>query len=290
MNIGLSDILQNPIIKNIAGLFSQPAPSPAVQGAQAVTGGPQLGPQAMLQAETPDIPQPSSYDKAWEYWVQNEGRGKVQDIGGRAMYGIHEKYNPAFWDRVDKMQEIYGKVDPVVLENMSKAHMFDKYWKGNNLHKIANEGLAIKLFDNIGHVGSKRAVKFLQNAINKLGGTDLRNKKLVVDGKLGARTLQGINSVNPDQLLQALVKEQVTFFKEKETTPRTEKYMKGWLNRAKRLPFNMAAKEIQYPPKKAPKYPPAKVPRQYDWGKLESLPKPSYPRPKEEYLRGPFQI
>ena len=56
---------------------------------------------------------------------------------------------------------------------------------------------------------------------------------IVEDGKIGAKTLQAVNQIKPDQLLSVLKKECETFYTNLATkNPELKKFLNGWLKRA----------------------------------------------------------
>ena len=56
---------------------------------------------------------------------------------------------------------------------------------------------------------------------------------IVEDGKIGAKTLQAVNQIKPDQLLSVLKKECEDFYTNLATkNPELKKFLNGWLKRA----------------------------------------------------------
>ena len=75
--------------------------------------------------------------------------------------------------------------------------------------------------------GANRAGLTLQQALNNLG------KKVSIDGKIGAKTIEAANSCDDTQLFDEIMRLRIAFFKSIGAVGKpNNKFLKGWLNRA----------------------------------------------------------
>ena len=131
-------------------------------------------------------------------------------------------------------QEITTKTAPneVVMELASikaKDIYKNKYYLSNNLDKIKDKRVALSIADwtiNSGNWGTKKA----QQTVNILKG-DI----LAVDGVLGEKSIQAINSINPEMFLTQYHELQRKFYQAiVEHNASQIVFLKGWLNRVAR--------------------------------------------------------
>lgn len=158
----------------------------------------------------------SNFEKAIEVVLAHEG-GYVNhpaDPGGETKYGITKRS--------------YPNVD---IKNLTIAEAkqiyFDDFWKPFRFEQIINDAMATKLFDTSVNTGTKRAVRFVQQALNTMG------KSLDVDGVFGPGTLAAINSVDNSVLLNVYRGVQAEYYKGLVAAdPKKSVFLKGWLVRA----------------------------------------------------------
>ena len=129
------------------------------------------------------------FQKIFDYLLKVEGgySDDKYDSGGKTKYGIIEvearKYGYKGHMRdmpIEIARDIYDK----------------KYYHGNRLNEVVNDKIALSICDwivNSGTWGAKKA----QQALNIINGSDL-----ATDGKIGNKTLFGLNNVNPDKFLE----------------------------------------------------------------------------------------
>lgn len=132
------------------------------------------------------------------------------DPGGRTMYGIAEKYHPQAW------------VDGPPSRDAAAAIYHDQYWKPSGAHRLESYELAALLLDGAVNSGSRRAVRHLQEAFNKIQG----RKVLVEDGKLGPITARNINQFTAkynDAMVMAYVGRRIRFYYNNNPI-----FLKGW--------------------------------------------------------------
>lgn len=158
-----------------------------------------------------------TYKKAIDHAIKMEGGyvNNPNDPGGETKYGITKR--------------TYPKLD---IKNLTKEAAFDIYfkdfWSPYKFSKIKDEALAIKIFDTSVNTGPRRAFIFIQKACNNLGS------KLKVDGDMGDRTVDAINSHDAKALLQEYKKMQESFYEDLvEKKPSLGVFLNGWRKRAR---------------------------------------------------------
>ena len=147
-----------------------------------------------------------------------------RDNGGATNYGV--------------TLETYRKVNPKAtvedLKNMSKDEAkkiyTDMYWDSA---KVDNVPLQLQdlVFDGNIHHGVSGMTRIIQRALNDLGA------KLDVDGKMGNKTLNELNRLDPKVIRSAILKRRESLYKAHEDF---DVFGKGWMNRLSK---------IQEPPK-----------------------------------------
>lgn len=177
----------------------------------------------------------ASFENAIPVLLKHEG-GYVDnpaDPGGATNYGVSLRFLADYPDIGDFDGD--GDVDAEDIANMSvedakniyKEMWWDKYKYGN----IIDQTIATKVFDASVNMGSSRAHKLLQSALNKAFGL-----KLTIDGVLGPATFGVINSVSDDTeqvLLTAYCDEMYGFYQRLiANKPKLKVFARGWKNRA----------------------------------------------------------
>lgn len=158
----------------------------------------------------------SNFEKAIEVVLAHEGGyvNNPNDPGGETKYGISKRS--------------YPNVD---IKNLTIAQAkqiyFDDFWKPYRYEEILNDAMATKLFDTSVNVGTKRGMRFVQQALNQMG------KTLVVDGLIGPGTIGAINSVDNSVLLNVYRNIQAEYYKGLVAAdPKKSVFLRGWLIRA----------------------------------------------------------
>ena len=105
------------------------------------------------------------------------------------------------------------------------------FWNSIKADEINSLSIAYSLFDF--HVNAPgHAVKILQLSVNELGGN------LVVDNKMGAKTIQAINKVEPQQLFDIYKQNRIDYYHEYvHKYPSQKVFLNGWLHRVNDLKF-----------------------------------------------------
>lgn len=168
------------------------------------------------------------FDEAIEFVLRNEDSqlsGAVtEDAGGRTRFGIAERFHPELGD------EFYCGDRDRALE-IARGIYREEYWRVIQGDRIADQRVAAKLLDMAVNIGVRQAVVLCQRAVNAVGW------RIEVDGCLGEKTLAAVNGVDPARLLRGLGDCCEAFYRHVVgVKPEDEKYLKGWLVRAKLLP------------------------------------------------------
>ena len=146
----------------------------------------------------------SVFDRCFEHTVGLEGGyyNHPKDKGGPTMYGVAWNFNKKWYNKVGITRS--DEVANLTLEQAKEIY-FLKYWKPSKCDKFEQyKDLVKTYFDMCIHAGITGTGICLQKAINVilLGESD----DLYLDGKVGSKTLAGLNKVldkvyDPDEEL-----------------------------------------------------------------------------------------
>lgn len=164
------------------------------------------------------------------------------DPGGETYKGIARRSNADWlgWARIDQY-----KVDPAfpqmldgdtVLHDMVLALYRAKYWDAIRGDAIKSQDIAAELLDMAIHLGSRRAVLFLQRALNALNRRATLWPDIVVDGDMGPTTERTLSEYEareaPNFLLKALVLQRGAYYVDRVLEhEQSEEFLRGWLRR-----------------------------------------------------------
>ena len=154
------------------------------------------------------------------------------------IFGVEGGYSDDKYDSGGKTK--YGIIEVEARKYGYKGHMRDmpieiardiydkKYYHGNRLNEVKDDKIALSVCDwivNSGNWGAKKA----QQALNELG------YNLVVDGKIGNKTIEALNTVDPEKFLEKYHSLQRKFYHSIVASKSNQKvFLKGWLNRVVR--------------------------------------------------------
>ena len=162
------------------------------------------------------------FGSIFEYILQVEGgySNDKNDKGGKTKYGIIEVEARKYGYKGD-MKDLTKDIAEDIYKN--------KYYLSNNLDKIKDKRVALSIADwtiNSGNWGTKKA----QQTVNILKG-----EILVVDGVLGEKSIEAINSIRPEMFLNQYHVLQRRFYQAIVDHNASQKvFLKGWLNRVVR--------------------------------------------------------
>lgn len=118
----------------------------------------------------------------------------------------------------DSNAEFYEMKD----EQWIKAYFV--YYNAVKGGKVLNDSIAYFLTQIAWGSGANRAGKTVQKALNELG------HNLSVDGVIGVKTLQAINTTDSKTLFDKMIEVRVKFFQD-ISKDKNAKFLKGWLRR-----------------------------------------------------------
>ncbi len=175
----------------------------------------------------------SVFLRAFNFMLENEG-GFVDDpndSGGATHYGISEKFLKACYKRGSMWADINkdGKIDEkdIIKINKKQAQKIYEVEFWSKVKDIPNDLLAIKVFDASVNIGSREAIKRLQKVIG-----------VKQDGIIGKQTIEAIKNMNINQIFNDYIESlkcyyyKICFWYK----PKFDCFLKGWINRAERLP------------------------------------------------------
>jgi len=161
------------------------------------------------------------FDAAFKKVIMLEG-GYVNnplDPGGKTKYGITE--------RTARAHGYEGKIRDLTLE-WAKQIYKKSYWDTLRLDEINDPHIQFELFDTGVNCGTRRALKFTQQAYNLL----VKGSPLVVDGLIGKRTILAINRYKyPNRIVKLANALQAKYYLElAEGNEKFEAFIFGWLD------------------------------------------------------------
>ncbi len=160
------------------------------------------------------------FNKFLNYIFEVEGgfTDDENDRGGATNFGITEEEAREFGYTGDMRN---------LTKDFAKNIYLKKYYLGNKLDKVINNKVALSIFDWAVNSG-RRGIKKAQIVANKFGAN------LIIDGIIGNKTLEAINSINPEAFLEEYHELQRAFYKNLAAKDSTqESFLEGWLNRVK---------------------------------------------------------
>lgn len=106
-----------------------------------------------------------------------------------------------------------------------------RFWEPLRADEINSMSLAYALYDF--HVNAPgNAIKIMQQSINHLGG------KLIVDNKMGLKTLKEINKVKAHELFKLYQENRINYYINRvEKIPDQKVFLNGWLERVDKIKF-----------------------------------------------------
>jgi lysozyme family protein len=189
----------------------------------------------------------ADFKKAYSITMAHEG-GYVHDpddAGGETYKGIARKYNASWsgWKTIDKCKNTCSNFPNCLNDDnnlQDEVHAFYKlkYWDVNRLDDFKDQDVANEMFDTGVNMGTGRAARFLQKALNYLSRDGSLYTPLAVDGQIGPASLNALNRVLSDgdgkillTMLNVLQGEHYMNYMDKN--PKQQKYARGWFKRVK---------------------------------------------------------
>lgn len=180
----------------------------------------------------------ANFNDAISYIFRNEGGFSLDpdDTGNYDAFGNLIGTNYGITGQVARDYGYMGPMAELPVEKAAEIYRAG-YWQG--LENIEDQAIATKLLDIFVNLGRGNGTRVAQNAANWFEGNNI-----AVDGGFGPITIEAINRCEAADYLEALVSELEGYYLDLvERKPAKQKYLTGWLNRAKKLP-SMAVQAI----------------------------------------------
>jgi lysozyme family protein len=171
----------------------------------------------------------ADYEKAFKHVIKVEG-GYVNDpsdSGGKTRYGITEK--------VARKNGYTGDMKDLPLD-FAKEIYKTSYWNVFTADNIESQLIAEELFDTGVNCGIALPKKWLQENLNVLNQGGKLWKDLLVDGRIGRKTIKALNKCTStkkgeSRLYKLLNADQTMRYKQiTKNNPKNERFMGGWLD------------------------------------------------------------
>ena len=181
----------------------------------------------------------AEFNKAFDITMGHEGgySNDADDAGGETYRGISRKYNP-HWTGWNLIDDTKPNIDKAKLDPYVRNFYEDKYWDENLLDEVESQAVANEIFDTGVNMGTAKAAKFLQQSLNYLNRNGTLFNELVVDGKIGKKTLDALDDVlceGDETILLTMmnVLQGNHYFEYMTKSPIQEKFARGWFSRVK---------------------------------------------------------
>jgi lysozyme family protein len=184
------------------------------------------------------------FEKSYKLILEYEGgySNDPVDKGGETYKGIARRYSKTWagWLIIDSLKEEekfpYVLKNNNILDQMVKKYYRERYWDTLLLDEVINQELADELFDISVNMGTYRAAKFLQIALNVLNRNETNYFDLVEDGKIGSKTIYTLKIFFTKDDVEYLIKvinilQGYHYIEFMRKSPEQEKFCRGWLNR-----------------------------------------------------------
>ena len=169
----------------------------------------------------------ADYTKILPFTLKWEGGVSDQkdDLGGLTNKGITYKTYRKLCKKVYNCEPSEGHFISLKYEDL--ALMVRHFWNVATCNNSINSQKVSEAIFNWHWGSGLYGLKLFQQMLN-----DEFGKKLVVDGIIGAKTIEAINSINEDQLFRAAIYHRyLTFQSICRSNPSQKVFLQGWLNR-----------------------------------------------------------
>lgn len=186
----------------------------------------------MCQIEQVQDMQDARFISAFDYILQNEGgfSNFRADPGGATKYGISLKFLKSYFDSGTMWADVnsdgvINDEDIMLIDlDIARKIYFSEFWRIPS--RVKNDLIAIKFFDMCVNMGQYRAICIMQDACG-----------LSPTGKWSEDLEKTINAKDAGSLLEKIVSCCIDFYQNlADKNPKLQQFLKGWINRANRLP------------------------------------------------------
>lgn len=175
------------------------------------------------------------FEKILEVTLGHEGgyANNANDAGKETYCGISRRYHPQWdgWSMVDAAKMANGGslawntvIKSTELERRVIEFYRSQFWDKYKIGYINDNNIQAIVFDSIVNSG-KRAMMQVQQVLRTLG------KDVKVDGYIGLKTVEAINSCNAKDFYDRFKTVREDFYKALAKTGTNSVFLKGWLSR-----------------------------------------------------------
>jgi lysozyme family protein len=188
----------------------------------------------------------ADFNEAYAITAAHEGgyANDPVDRGGETYRGIARVHHPDWsgWKRVDAQRGKTGFPKSLDKDRTLQANVKDfykrNYWDRFDGDALPDQAVANELYDTAVNMGVRRAVRFLQSALNLLNRDQRDYKDLIVDGWFGSKTMTALETLlKKDRSSDALVKlmniqQGARYVEIMARDASQERFARGWIKRA----------------------------------------------------------
>lgn len=184
----------------------------------------------------------ADFQQAYERTNRYEGKvisNHQLDRGGETYAGISRRHHPKWggWPIVDRTLRNHVQPTGVDLANLRDLHAkfyLDEFWTRIGGSTISDQTVAEEVYDTAVNCGARRAVEWLQSALNVCNRRGMRWPDVRVDGLPSKETMDAISKACSDRqhrwlLLQVLETFQRWHYVQLALVdPTQEEWINGW--------------------------------------------------------------
>lgn len=188
----------------------------------------------------------AEFNEAYAITAAHEGgyANDPVDRGGETYRGIARVHHPDWsgWRRIDAQRGKAGFPKSLdkdrTLQANVKALYKRNYWDRFDGDALPDQAVANELYDTAVNMGVRRAVRFLQSALNLLNRDQRDYQDLIVDGWFGSKTMTALKTLlEKDGDSVALVKlmniqQGARYVEIMARDASQERFARGWIKRA----------------------------------------------------------
>ena len=183
----------------------------------------------------------ADFKQAYNITMAHEGgyANDKADSGGETWKGIARNKNPkwAGWSVVDEYREKSGFPDNLNsapgLQELVLLFYKKEFWDPLNLDSVNDQPIANEMFDTGVNMGQGIAATFLQRAINIANRAGKDYADIKVDGAIGGKTVEVLNTSADQKLILKLLNilQGSRYISICENNPTQERFLRSWMSR-----------------------------------------------------------
>jgi lysozyme family protein len=184
----------------------------------------------------------ADFKRAYAIVRVNEGgyANNSNDRGGETYKGIARKFwgDWSGWPIIDSYKKHISSFEAALekdkgLQDAVLAFYKQNFWNELSLDQVNDQAIADELFDTAVNMSTTTGATFLQRTLNVLNNRAKLYDDLLVDGKIGPKTIQVLNAhKSSTRVLKVLnCLQGAKYVAICENNPSQEEFMWGWMNR-----------------------------------------------------------